>query len=223
MTSLEIGYFGFTDGGCINNGKKNARASFCSIAIDGTNKYIISGLVQPNQYYLDETKITFNEDGLIIDIKDISYTEASYIKIDNTININSIIKIDNNIKINPSSNRGELLGLVHCFAQLICMGLNKDMSNNYVEVFTDSLLCVNTFNKWLLTRQKNNTTHKMKNIDLISIADIFFKQLKLMYKSVKLLHTKSHQPRPDPSKGTKELFIWLGNKAADDNCSLVLK
>ena len=210
MTSSEIGYFGFTDGGCVNNGKKNAKASFCSIAIDGINKYIINGLVQPNKYYLDETGIAFNESGLIIEIKDISYTENSYIKIDNTI------------KINPSSNRGELLGLVHCFAQLVCMGLNKDMSNNYIEIFTDSLLCVNTFNKWLLTRQKNNTTHKMKNIDLITIADIFFKQLKLMYKSVKLLHVKSHQPKPDPNRGTKDLFIWLGNKHADDQCSLIL-
>ena len=210
MTSSEIGYFGFTDGGCINNGKKNAKASFCSIAVDGTNKYIISGLVQPNQYYLDETKITFNEDGKIIDMAGMSYTENPYINFDNTI------------KINPSSNRGELLGLVHCFIQLVCMGLNSNMSNNYVEIYTDSLLCVNTFNKWLLTRQKNNTTHKMKNIDLITIADIFFKQLKLIYKSVKLLHTKSHQPKPDPSKGTKDLFIWLGNNAADEQCSQVL-
>jgi hypothetical protein len=121
MTSSEIGYFGFTDGGCINNGKKNAKASFCSIAVDGTNKYIISGLVQPNQYYLDETKITFNEDGKIINMAEMSYTENPYIKIDNTI------------KINPSSNRGELLGLVHCFIQLVCMGLNSNMSNNYVE------------------------------------------------------------------------------------------
>ena len=218
MTSSEIGYFGFTDGGCINNGKKNAKASFCSIAVDGTDKYIISGLVQPNKYYLDETKITFNEDGKIIDMVD---NEDG--KIDNDIKINTIIKIDNTIKINPSSNRGELLGLVHCFIQLVCMGLNKDMSNNYIEVYTDSLLCVNTFNKWLLTRQENNTTHKMKNIDLITIADIFLKQLKLIYKSVKLLHTKSHQPKPDPSKGTKALFIWLGNTAADEQCSLVLK
>jgi ribonuclease HI len=208
MTSPEIGYFGFTDGGCINNGKKNAKASFCSISIDGTNKYIIDGLVQPNKYYLDEAEIVFDENGKIINI---STTDTPYIKIDNAI------------KINPSSNRGELLGLVHCFAQLVCMGLNKDMSNNYIEVYTDSLLCVNTFNKWLLTRQKNNTTHKMKNIDLITIADIFFKQLKLMYKSAKLLHIKSHQPKPDPSKGTKELFIWLGNKQADEHCSLVLK
>ena len=210
MTNSEIGYFGFTDGGCINNGKKNAKASFCSIAVDGINKYIITELVQPNKYYLDETNITFNENGLIVDMAKISYTEASYIKIDNTI------------KINPSSNRGELLGLIHCFAQLVCMGLNKDMSNNYIEVYTDSLLCVNTLNIWLLTRQKNNTTHKMKNIDLITIADMFFKQLKHMYKSVKLLHTKSHQPRPDASKGTKALFIWLGNKYADDYCSSVL-
>lgn len=206
MTSSEIEYFGFTDGGCINNGKKNAKASFCSIAIDGINKYIISGLVEPNNYYLDETEIIFDKNGKIIDMP----SSTTYIKTDNTI------------IINPSSNRGELLGLVHCFAQLLFMGLNKDMSNNSIEVFTDSLLCVNTFNKWLLTRQKNNTTHKMKNIDLITIADIFFKQLKLIYKSVKLLHTKSHQPKPEPNKGTKALFIWLGNKTADEHCGQIL-
>ena len=165
MTSSEIGYFGFTDGGCINNGKKNAKASFCSIAVDGTNKYIISGLVQPNQYYLDETKITFNEDGKIINMAEMSYTENPYIKIDNTI------------KINPSSNRGELLGLVHCFIQLVCMGLNSNMSNNYVEIYTDSLLCVNTFNKWLLTRQKNNTTHKMKNIEIHLLLILILSQV----------------------------------------------
>lgn len=203
MSNLEIGYFGFSDGGCINNGKKNAKASFCSVVIDGKQKYIIDGLVKPNKYILDETKIIFDENNQLVSIGD---------------DISTLLLTDH-IKIQPSNNRGELLGLINCFFQLLSIGLSEDMSNNFIEIYTDSLICINTFNIWLPNRQKNNTTHKLKNLDLITIGDFLFTQLKQKYKSVKLVHINSHQPCPSKDKGTKALFIWLGNNLADKHCS----
>jgi len=201
---MEIGYFGFSDGGCINNGKNNAKASFCSIIIDGKQKHIIDGLVKPNKYNINDSNFKYDEDNKLISIGD---------------TLNDLLLIDDNIKIVPSNNRGELLGLINCFSQLLFMGLNEDMSNNFIEIYTDSLLCINTFNIWLPNRQKKNTINKLKNLDLLTIGDFLFTQLKQKYKSVKLLHVNSHQPRPAQNKGTKALFIWLGNNLADQHCS----
>ena len=45
--------FAFTDGGCSNNGKKNAIASYSAVIIDGKSKKVISGRVSPNEYILN--------------------------------------------------------------------------------------------------------------------------------------------------------------------------
>ena len=44
--------FAFSDGGCSNNGKKNAVASFAAVIIDGKTKKIIRGKVKPYEYNL---------------------------------------------------------------------------------------------------------------------------------------------------------------------------
>ena len=96
-------YYAFSDGGCINNGKKNAIASYCSILIDGKTKQIKKGLVMPNKYILN----------LPLEAPLAAQLEAPLAaplaaQLD-------ILSIDESIKIAPSNNRGELLGIIYCF------------------------------------------------------------------------------------------------------------
>lgn len=186
-----VEYFCFSDGGCINNGKKNAKASFCSVFIDGKEKKIVNDIVKPYKYYLNDD-FEFN------------------------------LLVDESVKILPSNNRGELLGIIYSLLQLLNRGLCEDVNNNTVEIYTDSLICVNTFNTWLPNRRKNNTAHELKNYDLIIIAEYLFDKINKMYKSVNIIHVKSHQPKPHESEGTRKLFIWYGNQLADQHCSILL-
>lgn len=201
-----VEYFCFSDGGCINNGKKNAKASFCSVFIDGKEKQVVKDLVKPYKYYLNDENIVFGENGEINSI-------GSELP---------ILLVDESIKIAPSNNRGELLGIIYSLSQLLNRCLCEDVNKNTVEIYTDSLICVNTFNKWLPDRKKNNTAHELKNYDLIIIAEFFLDEITKKYKSVNIIHIKSHQPRPHENEGTRKLFIWLGNQFADKHCSILL-
>lgn len=204
-----VEYFCFSDGGCINNGKKHAKASFCSVFIDGSEKNIISGLVKPYKYYLNDSNITFGEDGQVISIN----MDAG----------DNLLSIDDSVLIMPSNNRGELLGIIYSLLQLLKRGLDRDVCENTVELITDSLLCVNTFNDWLPNRRKNGTAHELKNYDLLIIGEFLLDEIKKIYKSVNIIHVNSHQPRPLVHEGTRKLFIWMGNQVADRHCSILLR
>jgi ribonuclease HI len=201
-----VEYFCFSDGGCINNGKKTAKASFCSVFIDGKEKIIIKDIVKPYKYYLNDAKIIF-DNNCIVSIG---------------VDIGEILLIDETLSITPSNNRGELLGIIYSLLQLLNRGLNESVIDNTVEIYTDSLICLKTFNEWLPTRRKNNTAHELKNFDLLIIAEYLLDEIKKIYKSVNIVHVKSHQPRPHESEGTRKLFIWLGNQVADKHCSILL-
>jgi hypothetical protein len=90
-----------------------------------------------------------------------------------------------------------------------------------VELYSDSLICVNTLNIWLPNRRLANTAHEMKNYDLICIAEQLLLKITTSYKSIKLIHTKSHQKKPS-GENKKKLFIWLGNEFVDKECSSLL-
>lgn len=192
-------YYAFSDGGCINNGKKNAIASYCAILIDGKTKHIKKGLVMPNKYILN-----LPIEGMSDSIDDMA-----------------ILSIDNTIKIAPSNNRGELLGIIYCFIQLYLKTLDANFIPTKVELYSDSLICIKTFNIWLPSRKKKNTAHELKNFDLIQIADILLTEIKIKYTEIAILHVKSHQKKPI-SGGNKTLFIWLGNQLADTECGALL-
>lgn len=200
-----VEYFCFSDGGCINNGKKTAKASFCSVFIDGNEKIVIKDIVKPYKYYLNDTKIIF-DNGHIVSID----------------SIDEMLSIDDSLSILPSNNRGELLGIIYSLLQLLNRGLNEKVDYNTVEIYTDSLICLKTFNEWLPARRKNNTAHELKNFDLIIIAEYLLDEVKKIYLAVNIIHVKSHQPRPHESEGTRKLFIWLGNQVADKHCSMIL-
>ena len=199
-------YYAFSDGGCINNGKKNAIASYCAILIDGKTKNIKKGLVMPNKYILN-LPIEGTSDSI----------EDTSVSIEDT----SILSIDDTIKIAPSNNRGELLGIIYCFIQLYLKTLDANFIPTKVELYSDSLICIKTFNIWLPSRKKKNTAHELKNFDLIQIADILLTEIKIKYTAITILHVKSHQKKPI-SGGNKTLFIWLGNQLADTECGALL-
>jgi ribonuclease HI len=206
-------YYAFSDGGCINNGKKNAIASYCAILIDGKTKHIKKGLVMPNKYILnlpiDDTSVSIEDTSVSIEDTSVSIEDTS------------IISIDETIKITPSNNRGELLGIIYCFIQLYLKTLDANFIPTKVELYSDSLICIKTFNIWLPSRKKKNTAHELKNFDLIQIADILLSKIKIKYTKIAILHVKSHQKKPI-SGGNKTLFIWLGNQLADTECGKLL-
>ena len=200
-----MAYYSFSDGGCTNNGKKNAIASYCAILIDGKTKYIQKGLVKPNKYILILPEVGSHEVG--------SHAPA---------NFDSIISIDESIKIIPSNNRGELLGIIYCLMQLYLKSTNTDFIPTTVELYSDSLICIKTLNIWLPFRKKKNTEHELKNFDLIQIADFLLTKIKIKYILITILHVKSHQKKPTTG-GNKSLFIWLGNQLADTECGSLLR
>ena len=192
-------FYSFSDGGCNNNGKKNAIASYCSMLIDGKTRQVLKGLVQPYKY-----NINFDQ------------------SIEDSNTLHPFISIDESIKISPSNNRGELLGIIYCLAQLYIESIAESINDTIVELYSDSLICVNTFNKWLPNRRLANTAHEMKNYDLICIAEQLLLKITPKYKSIKLIHVKSHQKRPS-GENKKKLFIWMGNEFVDKECSALLR
>jgi ribonuclease HI len=213
-------YFCFSDGGCINNGQKNAKASFSSVFIDGKEKYTISGLVKPYKYYLNAASdLTLSLASSNLASSDLASSNLTLSEIDD---FDNIILVDDTTYIQPSNNRGELLGIIYSLLQLLKRGLTEDVHENTVELITDSLISVNTFNDWLPTRRKKNTAHELKNFDLLIIGEYLLNEIKQLYKSVNIIHVKSHQPKPHPSEGTRKLFIWMGNQFADQQCSILL-
>ena len=314
--------FAFTDGGCSNNGKRNAVASFASVIIDGKSKKIIRGRVFPTEYMLSQCCssnigaciIGGNKGGEII-----SGNKGGEIK-------------NTDKQIQPSNNRGELLGIIHCLNYLVnniknsdtlynehaneqqqsdalsknsntlsknsntlsknsntlsknsdalsknsdalsknsdtlsknsdtlsknsdalsknkddlsknsdtlsknsdslsknsdalCNGHANGHANGYeqqdVDIISDSLISIKTFNLWLPERRKKNTAHELKNFDLISIAETLLNQCKEKY-TINFIHVNSHQKEPVVIN-TKEHFFWKGNQLADEHCFIALK
>ena len=203
-------YYIFTDGGCSNNGKKNAVASFSCIIIDGKTRKIIRGKVLPNEFFLENgTIVTENGNGAIVS------------------EITKIIEIKSNEKyVQPSNNRGELLGIIQALKYLT--NLQPNATN--VIIVSDSLLCIKTFNEWLPARRKKNTAHELKNFDLISIGEILLEECKKLNFNIKFVHINSHLSEPVNSNLNNNLkeynekhFLWKGNKLADEHCSIAIK
>lgn len=198
-------YYIFTDGGCSNNGKKNAVASFSCIIIDGKTRKIIRGKVLPNEFFLEngnDTIVTENSNGNIV-------TKITEIK-------------PNEKYVQPSNNRGELLGIIQALKYLTSLQTNA----TNVIIVSDSLLCIKTFNEWLPARRKKNTAHELKNFDLISIGEILLEECKKLNFNIKFVHINSHLSEPVNSNSkeyNEKHFLWKGNKLADEHCSIAIK
>ena len=196
--------FAFSDGGCKNNGKKNAIASFASIIIDDKSKKIIRGKVQPYEYKLIENKIEINENLSILpsnnrgELLGLIYCFLHLLE----YQLWTAQKID-------------------CQDKLLNLVVEPILE---IEIISDSLISIKTLTKWLPDRRKKNTAHELKNFDLVSIAEILFQKLQEKCKNVKIIHVNSHQSEPnssDPDFDKKHL-LWKGNQAVDKHCGIAL-
>jgi ribonuclease HI len=194
----------YSDGGCINNGQKNAKAAFSSLI----NNTVITGYVLPYEYLL----------------------------CDNELHVNK------NVYINPSNNRAELLGIIHVFLYIIKLNdsqiddnqnnndnnnVNKDKKNDngqsgdeYV-LYSDSLICVKTINEWYNNREKKNTLHEFKNLDLINIVMLLYRKINALSCLI-CKHTNSHK-KCLPTFTEIEKKIWYGNYLVDKYANELLK
>jgi ribonuclease HI len=132
----------FTDGSCLNNGKKHSKAGYA--------------VVWPNNPELDESK---RLEGIL-----------------------------------QTNNRAEFSALI----------LAIEIANNIIDtscvktliVYTDSMLLVNTFTKWMTTWKKKNWTKSdgsiVLNLDLIKQMDV----LKTT-RQIVLHHVKAHTNKKD--------------------------
>ena len=118
------------------------------------------------------------------------------------------ITADESRPVPPSNNRGELLGIIYAMHSLI-----RTKVDGCVEIVSDSRISIMTLTTWLPARQKKNTVHELKNIDLVVMAAQLLEQLRT-HCTVEFRHVNSHRAAP-VGAGDYEMFLWAGNGAAD--------
>ena len=198
--------FAFTDGACSKNGKPGARASYASIVTTGkdllknrSNCIMSSGLVADQPYRLVDAGAP--ERG-------VAACEEETIA--------------------ASNNRGELLGIIS--ALTVILG-QIDMSapaaptapaapaalatpTSLYEIVSDSRISIMTLVEWLPKRRATNTTHKLKNMDLLTIAEAMLARAREFVR-VEFVHVNSHRPAPAADASAREHVLWLGNMLTD--------
>jgi len=201
----------FTDGGCPNNGRKNAHASY--------------GVYFPE-------KTPFGESNGMKANKIYGLVPKTLLEMNN----NKLVSHANGKSTSPTNNRGELLAFIHTFQKIIDNGVYAP-----ILIVTDSQYCMNTINKWIWKwrKDKSNFSHK-KNPDLISILYDQLVKLKELVPAKQLIskdangtwqdwdgltivHQNSHLPQSRiPKKGTVAWELYQGNETADGLCNKVL-
>jgi uracil-DNA glycosylase len=122
----------------------------------------------------------------------------------------------------PTNNRGEYLAW--CWALLLLL---RGKVVGRTEIVSDSDLFIQTMKTWLPARRCKGTEKKLKNYDLIYIADALLHRLRegnvFKREGVKLTHTRSHQKRPPPTASSREQVLWIGNDMVDKEAGDILK
>ena len=114
----------------------------------------------------------------------------------------------------PTNNRAELLAL--CWAAL---ALLRGRALGAVEIVSDSMISVRTFNEWLPARRAKGTAHLLANFDLVAVAEALLLGLRRQASGLALVHTRAAHDRPRPVLGgatpAREVCYWDGNDRAD--------
>ena len=63
-----------------------------------------------------------------------------------------------------------------------------------MDIISDSLISIKTFNLWLPARRKKNTAHELKKYDLILIAESLLEKYKDKF-IINFIHVNSHQKK----------------------------
>jgi ribonuclease HI len=120
---------------------------------------------------------------------------------------------DENMKLSgfvapASNNRGELTAILVALQQSLLILNTYD-----IEIVSDSLISIKTFNEWLPKRKTKGTASEMMNYDLISEIDTLLTENGKV-KNVKFTHVNSHRTITNENE--------LGNSLADLLCTKLL-
>lgn len=174
----------FTDGACTQNGRANARASYAA-----TGAVSVSGVVAPFEYALVDPAAP-----------ELGFAPGT-------------------TPAAPSNNRGELLGIAHALLGLLRLSTAAAGSAAAAplaacEIISDSRISIMTLLEWLPTRRAAGTAHKLRNLDLLTIAEALLAALRAL-RPVALTHVHSHRRAPPADAPARDHLIWAGNAAAD--------
>ncbi len=123
----------------------------------------------------------------------------------------------------PSNNRGEYLAW--CWGALLLL---RARAAGRCEIVTDCLLIVRTLTEWLPARRAKGTAHKLRNYDLLRIADALLAALRARCAfggaGITLTHVNAAHDRPRPGDGAprRERMLWAGNHQADQLADSVI-
>jgi len=184
-------YYVFTDGACSKNGKPGACASYA--AIIGTGDEIMRNAYRSSC-------------GLVVD--------QPYAAVDLTVPEMGFTVADGFVA--ASNNRGELLGIIAALLMVIehAGATAPAPSKTIYEIVSDSRISLMTLLEWLPKRRATNTTHKLKNMDLISIAEALLVRARARAR-IELVHVHSHRKPPAASAPERDRVLWRGNATVD--------
>lgn len=111
----------------------------------------------------------------------------------------------------PSNNRGELLGIAHALFGLLGQSQPAHLP---CEIISDSRISIMTLLEWLPARRAAGTAHKLRNLDLLTIAEALLAALRAR-RAVALTHVHSHRRAPPAGAPERDHIVWAGNAAAD--------
>jgi hypothetical protein len=78
-----------------------------------------------------------------------------------------------------------------------------------------------TLVEWLPKRRASNTAHKLKNMDLIAIAEAMLARAR-EFARVEFVHVNSHRRAPAATAPARDRALWLGNALADSLATAAL-
>lgn len=114
----------------------------------------------------------------------------------------------------PSNNRAEWTAILRALEYIEFKDIKADIT-----IYTDSMLAVNTINKWYASWVAKNIVNKKANPVLITEVMNLYHKLSVGH-SIKVKHCKAHQSEPD--KSSPDWFIWKGNDICDKLCTALL-
>ncbi len=115
-------------------------------------------------------------------------------------------------KIIPHTNqKSELISIKYC------LKLIEDVNDNII-IYSDSLYSINCITKWIISWKKTNfKNNTIKNMEIIKkIDELLIKRNKLYPdKTIKFIHVRGHQKKPNNDKESEEYIMWEMNYYAD--------
>ncbi len=121
------------------------------------------------------------------------------------------------VAVQPSNNRGELLAIIHALLAAMCAPGNAPC-----EIVSDSRISIMTLEEWLPNRRRAGTAKKLRNLDLLTIAETLLTAVRTR-RSVVFTHINSHQKAPVAGAPERDRIIWAGNAAADAAATELLR